>query len=581
MTVKPKILCVSDTAEGKVQLPRELESTFDLVVVRNPLRALAQLEREDYAGVFVTAEHLGEALRLGRLLQNERILEGMPDGVVLLDAENTVLWANDRFRSWAGKQDVIGENFYQALSSPENLGPDYCPFHTALASRKPSGSTLRSGENHYFQVHAAPVHEDDAPPSNLIVTVRDVTAEMLQQQKLAAIHKAGVELSNLTAEEVFQMEVEDRIDLLKSNILHYTQDLLNFDVVEIRLLDQASGQLTPLLAVGLDQSAADRELFARPQHNGVTGFVAATGKSYLCEDTTEDPLYIEGFKGAKSSLTVPLILHDQVIGTFNVESPEPRAFTESDLQFLEIFSRDVALALNTLELLVAQKANACIESVEAIHGAVALPVDQILNDAVNIMERYIGHEPQVVERLQRILRNARDVKQAITKVGEKMSPARAVPAALQENEHLQLRGVRVLVVDADDSVRGAAHALLERFGCVVETAHNGDEASFMVRSSLTDAPYSVIICDIRLPDMSAHGLLCKLQDFMESIPLVLMSGYGYDPGHTLVKCRQAGLHPKAVLFKPFRRDQLLEVIEMMTDPAMSIPGKDPAAASQV
>lgn len=581
MTEKPKILCVSDTAEGKVQLPRELESAFNLVTVRNPLRALVQLEREDYSGVFVTAEHLGEALRLGRLLQNERILEGMPDGVALLDTENTVLWANDRFRSWSGKQDVIGENFYQALSSPEILGPDYCPFHTALASRKPSGSTLRSGENHYFQVHAAPVHEDDAPPSNLIVTVRDVTAEMLQQQKLAAIHKAGVELSNLTAEEVFQMEVEDRIDLLKSNILHYTQDLLNFDVVEIRLLDQASGQLTPLLAVGLDQSAADRELFARPQHNGVTGFVAATGKSYLCEDTTEDPLYIEGFKGAKSSLTVPLILHDQVIGTFNVESPETRAFTESDLQFLEIFSRDVALALNTLELLVAQKANACIESVEAIHGAVALPVDQILNDAVNIMERYIGHEPQVVERLQRILRNARDVKQAITKVGEKMSPARAVPAALQENEHLQLRGVRVLVVDADDSVRGAAHALLERFGCVVETAHNGDEASFMVRSSLADAAYNVIICDIRLPDMSAHGLLCKLQDFMESIPLVLMSGYGYDPGHTLVKCRQAGLHPKAVLFKPFRRDQLLEVIEMMTDPAMSIPGKNPTATTQV
>lgn len=580
MIVKPKILCVCDTVEGKVQLPSELESTFDLVLVRNPLRALAQLQREDYAGVFVTADHFGEALRLGRLLQNERILEGMPDGVVLIDSENTVLWANERFRSWAGgRGDVIGENFYQSLNSPEILGPDYCPFHTALASRKASSSTLRSGENHYYQVHAAPVHDGDDKPTNLIVTVRDVTAEMLQQQKLAAIHKAGVELSNLTAEEVFQMEVEDRIELLKSNILHYTQDLLNFDVVEIRLLDQSSGQLTPLLAVGLDQSAAERELFARPQHNGVTGFVAATGKSYLCEDTTEDPLYIEGFKGAKSSLTVPLILNEQVIGTFNVESPEPRAFTESDLQFLEIFSRDVALALNTLELLVAQKANACLESVEAIHGAVALPVDEILNDAVNIMERYIGHEPQVVERLQRILRNARDVKQAITKVGEKMSPSKAVPAGMQVDDHPHLRGVRVLVVDVDDSVRGAAHALLERFGCIVETAHNGDEAVFMVRSSPADAAYHVIICDLRLPDMSAYGLLCKLQEFMDAVPLVLMSGYGYDPGHTLVKCRQAGLHPKAVLFKPFRRDQLLEVIEMMLDPAKAIPGKRPEPAA--
>src|SRR5690606_13044348 len=110
----------------------------------------------------------------------------------------TILWANDRFRRWAGHEEVMGENFYQSLNSPEILGPDYCPFHTALAIRKPSSSTLRSGENHYFQVHAAPVQDGDAPPANLIVTVRDVTAEMLQQQKLAAIHKAGVELSNLT-----------------------------------------------------------------------------------------------------------------------------------------------------------------------------------------------------------------------------------------------------------------------------------------------------------------------------------------------------------------------------------------------
>lgn len=578
MSAKPKILCVYDQGEGKVQLPSELTESFEVVVVRNPLRALAHLAREDYAGVYVTADHFGEALRLGRLLQNERILEGMPDGVVLIDAENTILWANDRFRKWANQHEVVGENFYQSLNSPEILGPDYSPFHNALNSRKASTSTLRSGENHYFQLHAAPVQEGDAPPQHLIVTIRDVTAEMLQQQKLAAIHKAGVELSNLTAEEVFQMEVEDRIELLKSNILHYTQDLLNFDVVEIRLLDQASGALTPLLAVGLDLVASERQLFARPQNNGVTGFVAATGKSYLCEDTTEDPLYLEGFKGAKSSLTVPLILHDQVIGTFNVESPEARAFTESDLQFLEIFSRDVALALNTLELLVAQKANACFESVEAIHGAVALPVDEILNDAVNVMERYIGHEPQVVERLQRILRNARDMKQAITKVGEKLTTAKAVPAGVQMEEHPQFRGIRVLVVDEDESVRSAAHALLERLGCIVETAHDGIEAVSMVRSSAHYAPYNVIICDIRLPDMSGYGVLCKLQEIMESVPLLLMTGYGYDPGHSIVKCRQAGLHAQAVLYKPFRRDQLLEKIEAMLDPAKAIPGKRSEAA---
>ena len=204
-----------------------------------------------------------------------------------------------------------------------------------------------------------------------------------------------------------------------------------------------------------------------------------------------------------------------MIGTFNVESPEPRAFTESDLQFLEIFTRDVAVALNTLELLVAEKASTAAESVEAIHSAVALPVDEILNDAVNVMERYIGHEPEVVERLQRILRNARDIKQVIQKVGQKMAPGQAHPQALQFSERPLLRGCRVLVVDADETVRSAAHNLLERYGCVVETAHDGGEAIFMVRNVGRGQNYDAIIVDIRLPDMTGYELMVKLQGIMD------------------------------------------------------------------
>jgi CheY-like chemotaxis protein len=538
--------------------------------VNSPLRALASASREDFNGLFVAAEHLKEAIRLGKLLQNERILDGMPDGVALLDIENTIVWANSQFRQWCDAEEIAGLGFYLALGNPEILGPDFCPFHTALATGQPSSSTLRSGDQ-YFQAHAAPISERDGETEHLIVTMRDVTAEMLQQQKLAAIHKAGIELADLTPDEMFNMDVNERIELLKSNILHFTQDLLKFDVVEIRMLDGETGQLEPLLSFGIDDDAADRPLFALAKDNGVTGFVAATGKSYLCEDTTEDPLYIQGFKGAKSSLTVPLILHDEVIGTFNVESPEPRAFTESDLQFLEIFSRDIAVALNTLELMVAQSASTAQESCEAIHGAVALPVDEILNDAVNVMERYIGHEPEVVERLQRILKNTRDIKQVIHQVGQEMAPAEAVPASPEIKKHAKLRHRRVLVVDADDAVRNDAHALLERYGCDVETAHEGGEAFYMVRNTGPDADYDVIIADIRLPDVSGYELLVKLKEILDPVPLVLMTGFGYDPGHSIVKARQAGLHPKAILYKPFRLDQLLETVESMLEAYGHVP----------
>ena len=128
----------------------------------------------------------------------------------------------------------------------------------------------------------------------MIVTVSDITEEILQQQKLAAIHQAGRELADLRPSEIFMMEVDERIDLLKENIRHYLSDLLNFEVIEIRLLEHATGNLVPLLSVGIDQEAADRQLFAHPQGNGITGYVAASGMSYVCHDVDNDPLFIPG-----------------------------------------------------------------------------------------------------------------------------------------------------------------------------------------------------------------------------------------------------------------------------------------------
>ncbi len=569
---RPKVLFLGGAHDSQVGFSSHFGNDIEIVRVDSAIEVLSNLVEGEFAGVYCDTDHFAKSLDLSKIFCGDRILEGMPDGVVLLDKENKILWGNGRLREWTGAERVIGENFYRVMGSPELLGPDFCPLHSALATRRPCASIMRCDDNKFFRLHAAPVFAtgSDGVPQNLVVTVHDMSQEVLQQQKLAAIHQAGVELADLTTSDVSQLAEEERIELLKSNILQCIQEVLQLDVVEIRMLDQDTGELIPLLEVGMVPEAAVRKLYAQTSGNGVTGFVAATGKSYICEHTTEDPLFLEGSAGARSSLTVPLILHEQVIGTLNVESPEGNAFSESDLQFLEIFARSVAVALNTLELLAAEKASTAAASVEAIHSAVALPVDVILNDAVNIMERYIGHEPDVVERLHRILRNARDIKQVIQKVGQSMSPTQAQPATGSTDSRPKLVGKRILVVDADESVRSAAHGLLERYHCVVETAHDGNEARLMVRNLAAGSAYDVIIADIRLPDMNGYELMSKLAELMEKVPMVLMTGFGYDPGHSIVKARQAGL--KYVLYKPFRLDQLVSVVESTIDDRQLPPG---------
>jgi CheY-like chemotaxis protein len=106
---------------------------------------------------------------------------------------------------------------------------------------------------------------------------------------------------------------------------------------------------------------------------------------------------------------------------------------------------------------------------------------------------------------------------------------------------------------------------------VVETARDGHEAVTMARLSTYDA----ILADIRLPDLSGYEVYRQLREAQPQARVILMTGYGYDPTHAIVKARQDGL--RLVLYKPFRVDQLLDALTSAPPP----PPKPPAEAGAV
>lgn len=557
----PKVLCVVSSDSNPNELPLKADESIDVVYVEDCEKALVALRENEFDGLYY-CDHSSPLHSIDNLIQNIEILEWFPDGLAMLDHQNNIIRVNKRLAGWFENTDLIGLNFYEAIGHPSILGPEPSPLASAKSKQTQCQATLQV-ENRFFRLTVVPIITSEGDCRKILVTLRDCTESVTQQKKLEALHQAGTALADLRPEEIYLMDVEQRIELLKDNILHYTRDLLDFDVIEIRMVDFDTKLLRPLLSVGIDSEVARQPLYASATGNGVTGFVAATGKSYLCEDTTDDPLYLDGLIGAKSSLTVPLIYHDQVIGSFNVESPEVGAFTEDDLHFLESFSRDIAVSLNTLELLNAQRTDAALQSVTAIHSAVAMPIDEILNDTVHAIESSVGHDPAVTSRLRTILKHARQIKRAIQQVGQEMAPIDGVPTAIQTEVRPALKDKRILVIDADEEIRNSAHQMLERFGCDVETAHEGDEAIMMVRNSDHENGYDAIIADIRLPDIGGYELLIRLKEILPDPHLILMTGFGYDPGHAIVKARQAGLRANALLFKPFRVDQLIEVVESM------------------
>jgi DNA-binding NtrC family response regulator len=75
--------------------------------------------------------------------------------------------------------------------------------------------------------------------------------------------------------------------------------------------------------------------------------------------------------------------------------------------------------------------------------------------------------------------------------------------------------------------------------------------------------YDAVLADIRLPDVNGYEIFQWLRTAQPQARMILMTAYGYDPSHSIVKARQEGL--RYVLYKPFRVDQLLDTLENTND----------------
>ena len=70
--------------------------------------------------------------------------------------------------------------------------------------------------------------------------------------------------------------------------------------------------------------------------------------------------------------------------------------------------------------------------------------------------------------------------------------------------------------------------------------------------------FSPVLAGIDLPDMDGAECFQRVREIHEYLPVILMTGFGYDPHHSIVRASQEGL--QGVLFKPFQIEQLVEQV---------------------
>lgn len=549
MDQRPRLLVIGSAPES---LGGPLATADVTHVPADAADIASRLASGGFQGVVADPTIVTDLIR--RANRTEVILSHIDAGLAVLNTSGNVVWANPTFRECCDS-DPIGQPLLTVLggeteSSAAGSGEFQShPLLTAAAGRPASFRLHRPNrrEKTYLEVNVCPVLDQAGAVSRLVVLVRDLTAEITRQQKLDALHAVGSELAGLDADQLDEMNTPTRIELLKLNLRRFVHDLLHYDTIEIRLLDRKTGELKPLLEDGMTPEAAGRTLYAAETGNGVTGYVAATGNSYLCQDTNRDSHYIEGAKGTRSSLTVPLKFHDEVIGTLNVESPRANAFGPEDLQFTELFSKEVAAALHTLDLLSAQQVCTASQSIDAVNRAIVLPIDDVLASASLLLTRQ--PDSDTAGHLRRILDRARDVKESVARVGREAGP---LPSSGEGPNPLAAK--RVLVIDTDERMRRSAHWLLGRLGAKVESAATASEGLALA----AEEPYDAVLLDIKPGDMRGSEAYRRFRSLLPAAGIALTTGFGYDDDHTIVKARQEGL--RHVIFKPFKPDQVIKFV---------------------
>lgn len=107
----------------------------------------------------------------------------------------------------------------------------------------------------------------------------------------------------------------------------------------LMLLNPNTGSLDIEATVGLTAKA--RRLKLRPGE-GVTGWVASTGKPFRVDDVRLEKRYVPIDPAIQSELAVPLDLNGQVIGILNVDSTKVGAFSDQDTLRLTELARDAS-----------------------------------------------------------------------------------------------------------------------------------------------------------------------------------------------------------------------------------------------
>jgi CheY-like chemotaxis protein len=132
--------------------------------------------------------------------------------------------------------------------------------------------------------------------------------------------------------------------------------------------------------------------------------------------------------------------------------------------------------------------------------------------------------------------------------------------AIRRREKVDLRGLRILVVDDNRASRFIMMEYLRAWGCRPVEASGGREALAILRGSVSSKePFSLIFTGLHMPEMSGFDIAKEIRTIepLKGLPIIILTSVGSRGDGK--RSRSIGI--QGYLTKPIRRDDLRKAVE--------------------
>jgi CheY-like chemotaxis protein len=172
-----------------------------------------------------------------------------------------------------------------------------------------------------------------------------------------------------------------------------------------------------------------------------------------------------------------------------------------------------------------------------------------LDDGIELLSKPYSREA-MARKIRHVLRNQQQRNTSNTVLSEHRSAG--------PGPGVNLRGLRVLLVEDDDLIRAGTAEMLGTLGLHVHEARDGASAMDLLHRQ----PVNVLIADVGLPDVSGIDLAINALRHHPAMRVIFASGYDV----ALPEDKRTLLATAVSLRKPYNLDDLLHALERQSIP---------------